>query len=121
MDMNKVKPGLYVKITKLNDTKGMMIAPKHLDARKKGARGIIREFVPGHGGDVWFIKHDDDGQIGAYSFDEFEKVKKFSAKNDKEVIAALRKEVRRLKKKLTEKNKLIKTCQEELMVFRNKA
>lgn len=41
-------------------------------------------------------------------------------KDDKEIIAALRKEVRRLKKKLTEKNKLIKTCHEEIRVFQSK-
>jgi TRAP-type mannitol/chloroaromatic compound transport system substrate-binding protein len=46
--------------------------------------------------------------------------KKLPTKNE-EVIVALRKEVRRLKKKLTEKNKLIKTCQEELRVFRSQA
>lgn len=45
--------------------------------------------------------------------------KKLLTKNE-EIVAALRKEVRRLKKKLTEKNKLIKTCQEELMVLRRK-
>jgi hypothetical protein len=29
--------------------------------------------VPGHGGDVWFVLHED-GTVGAYSFTEMEPI-----------------------------------------------
>lgn len=72
MDLNSVKEGLKVKITKLGDTKGMIIKPRHLDVRKVGVTGTIVGYVPGHGGDVWWVRHED-GEIGAYVFNEFEK------------------------------------------------
>lgn len=71
MELNKVKIGLRVKITRLEDTKGMMIKRQHLDVRTVGARGEVIGYVPGHGGDVWWIRHND-GAVGAYVFNEFE-------------------------------------------------
>jgi hypothetical protein len=72
MELNEVKIGLRVKVTKLGDTKGMMIKKHRLDVRTIGAKGEVIGYVPGHGGDIWWIKQDD-GSIGAYVFDEFEK------------------------------------------------
>jgi hypothetical protein len=71
MNLNSVKPGLSVKTSfNLGSTRGMLIAQKHLDARKPNAEGVIKGWVPGHGGDVWWVEHKD-GSVGAYSFDEF--------------------------------------------------
>ena len=73
MDLSKVKEGLKVKVTKLGDTMGFLIKPKHLDIRKVGVTGTVVGYVPGHGGDVWFVKHDgEENVVGAYMFDEFE-------------------------------------------------
>lgn len=71
MELDEVKIGLRVEIVRLEDTKGMFVAKKHLDVRDVGAKGEIIGYVPGHGGDVWWIKHDN-GSIGAYVFNEFE-------------------------------------------------
>lgn len=72
MNCNDVKPGLRIRTTKLGDTKGMLIAHRHLDVRKEGVIGYARSYVPGHGGDVWFVEHEDSGAIGAYVFNEME-------------------------------------------------
>lgn len=76
MNLNRVREGLRVIITKLMDTRGMFIERKHLDVRKIGITGVVRGYVPGHGGDVWFIKHDKSSEIGAYMFTEFNPIKK---------------------------------------------
>lgn len=55
---------------KLGNTEGMLINPKHLNNRKPNTKGIIHAYVPGHGGDVWFIEHSDN-DIAAYSITEF--------------------------------------------------
>jgi len=71
MNLNEVKTGLHVRtVGDLGDTEGMLIAKKHLDARRPYAVGVVWGYVPGHGGDVWWIKHED-GTIGAYMYDEF--------------------------------------------------
>lgn len=72
MDLNSIEEGLKVKITKLGDTKGMNINPRHLEVRKVGVIGTILGYVPGHGGHVLWVKHEN-GEIGAYVFNEFEK------------------------------------------------
>ena len=74
MNCNEIKNGLKVRITKLGETLGMMIKPRHLDCRKVGITGTISGYVPGHGGDVWWVKHDGSDEIGAYVFDEMEAV-----------------------------------------------
>jgi hypothetical protein len=71
-DCNDVKPGMRVRIGKLGNTAGMAIAKEYLDSRAEGATGTIRTWVPGHGGDVWFVHHGDS--IGAYCFTEFEEI-----------------------------------------------
>ncbi|HBI25646.1 MAG: hypothetical protein UT41_C0001G0234 [Candidatus Wolfebacteria bacterium GW2011_GWC2_39_22] len=70
MNSNQVKEGISIKTTALKSTKGMLVKHEYLAARKAGATGIVMGFVPGHGGDVWWIKHED-GSIGAYCFNEF--------------------------------------------------
>lgn len=72
MKCDEISIGLKVKTLRLEDTKGMMIKPHHLDCRKSGITGSIVGYVPGHGGDVWWVRHDGDGSIGAYCFMELE-------------------------------------------------
>lgn len=67
-----VKPGIRVKTTQLGDTIGMTIVPKHLDVRREGVTGTVQDYVPGHGGDVWFVRHDGSDEVGAYVFYEME-------------------------------------------------
>lgn len=55
----------------LGSTAGMMVAAKHMECRRPGAKGTVRGWVPGHGGDVWWVEHED-GTVGAYCFDELE-------------------------------------------------
>jgi hypothetical protein len=71
MNCNEVKDGLRVKITKLGETRGMLINPRHLDVRAEGKKGVVSGYVAGHGGDVWWVRHDS-GSVGAYMFTEFE-------------------------------------------------
>ena len=72
MHDSDVKPDLRVKTTKLGDTKGMTISPKHLNVRREGVVGTVKSYVPGHGGDVWFVQHDSGDEVGAYVFNEME-------------------------------------------------
>ncbi len=55
----------------LGSTKGMMVAARHLTARQPKTPGTLTGYVPGHGGDVWWVKHDD-ASVAAYCFDEME-------------------------------------------------
>jgi hypothetical protein len=72
MNAMSLRPGLRVRTaTTLGDTTGMIIAPKILANRRPGASGTLRSYVPGHGGDVWFVEHAG-GDIAAYAYDEFE-------------------------------------------------
>ncbi|MBI2063669.1 MAG: hypothetical protein HYT65_01595 [Candidatus Yanofskybacteria bacterium] len=74
MQLEKVKVGLKVKTSKrLGKTTGMLIAQKHLDARQPNREGEVSGYVPGRGGDVWWVTHND-GSTGAYMFDEFSPV-----------------------------------------------
>lgn len=62
----------------LEDTKGFIIAERHIKARKANALGLIGAYVPGHGGDVWFVRHSegdarsDPCPVAAYYYGEFE-------------------------------------------------
>jgi hypothetical protein len=44
---------------------GFLVKQKHIDARKAGIEGIYHGYVPGAGGDVWWVLHPDQ-TIGAY-------------------------------------------------------
>lgn len=79
--------GFKVKINDiLNPPTGMMIAQDFLERRTPGINGVILGYVPGHGGDVYWVFHGDSldqativdgkidrGQVSAYGFWEFEK------------------------------------------------
>lgn len=72
MDCNDVKVGMKVVISKLKETRGIVVNQRHLDCRKIGVIGTVRWCVPGHGGDVWWVAHDGTNEIGAYCFTEIE-------------------------------------------------
>lgn len=68
--MNLPPVGARVKTKeKLGATKGMLVSPRHILSRKTGAAGNYVGFVPGHGGDVWWVDHGG-GDVAAYSYDE---------------------------------------------------
>ena len=74
MQLLRVKVGLKVKTNKrLGSTRGFLIAQPHLDARQPNKEGEVVGYVPGHGGDVWWVTHND-GTTGAYMFNEFSPV-----------------------------------------------
>lgn len=73
MDGNDVQAGLRIRTNRkgrLRTTQGFLIGPQYLAARRADAPGKVRAMVPGHGGDVWYIEHDD-GTVAAYCYDEF--------------------------------------------------
>jgi hypothetical protein len=38
---------------------------------KVGVEGTVTGYVPGHGGDAWWVQHDD-GSVAAYWYPELE-------------------------------------------------
>lgn len=57
----------------LGEPTGMLIKEEVLARRTAGVRGQICGFVGGHGGDVYWIRHDGEENTGsAYGFWEFE-------------------------------------------------
>lgn len=69
-DVNEIKQGLKVRVVSDDGTKGMLIAEKHLSIREVGKEGTVLNWVPGHGGDVWFVQQDNG--IAAYCYTELE-------------------------------------------------
>jgi hypothetical protein len=57
---------------KLDPTTGFLIAPKHLALRKPATSGEIYGVVGGHGGDVYWVRHEGDEYLAAYCYSEFE-------------------------------------------------
>lgn len=56
----------------LESTRGMLVAPCHLDARRASTNGRIAGIVGGHGGDVYWVDHLEDDALAAYCFTEFD-------------------------------------------------
>jgi hypothetical protein len=73
MDCNEITEKLRVRTTELRGTDGMMIHARHLSCRQAGLTGEVRGYVPGHGGDVWFVQHEGSEDVGAYCYDELER------------------------------------------------
>ena len=74
-----LEPGTRIRThVKLGETTGFLIAERHLSARKREALGLIVDPVPGHGGDVYFVRHaegdsgNDPCPVASYCFTEFE-------------------------------------------------
>ena len=57
----------------LEDTRGLIAPPSLLANRREDADGVIDGIVPGHGGDVYWVKHADTKRA-PYCFTEFELV-----------------------------------------------
>ena len=53
------------------DQTGLLVGRRHLDAMKVGVEGTVTGYVPGHGGDAWWVQHDD-GSVAAYWYPELE-------------------------------------------------
>lgn len=71
MNLREVRPGLRVRTVNLGGTQGMGVAPKLLALRRAFAVGKVLNYVPGLGGDVWWVEHED-GTVAPYCFTEFE-------------------------------------------------
>lgn len=54
----------------LGSTEGFIVHQKHLNSRKPNAKGTIRHYLPGHGGDVWIVDHEDGGDAAVYALTE---------------------------------------------------
>jgi hypothetical protein len=64
-------PGTKVRTYKrLGKTDGMMISPNNLNLRKPNTVGEVSDWVPGHGGDVYWVQHEGDDRPAAYCFTE---------------------------------------------------
>lgn len=55
----------------LEPTTGMMIRQDYLDARRPNAKATLGDVVPGHGGDIYWARHED-GSVAAYGWMDFE-------------------------------------------------
>ena len=85
MQCKDIKEGLRVKIGKLGSTEGYMVVDHHLKCRREGATGRLGWYVPGHGGDVWWVAHDD-GTTGAYYYGEFDPIEEEKPTKDTSVL-----------------------------------
>lgn len=52
---------------------GLIVKTEYLSARRANAFAVIGGFVPGHGGDVYWARHDDS-TVAVYGWPEFELV-----------------------------------------------
>jgi len=76
MNSDDMKAGVRVRVNKKlrKGTKGLLVKQHHLDVRKVGVAGTLKSHVPGHGGDVWFVQHENSEVVGAYCYDELDKL-----------------------------------------------
>lgn len=72
---NPVPSMKIVTIDKLESTDGMMIHAKHLNERRASTPGRLLDYVPGHGGDVWFVEHEGAAVAAVYSLAEMREVR----------------------------------------------
>ena len=61
------------KIMESNECRGFLVKDKHITCRRPNQKGIYRGSVPGAGGDLWWVEHED-GTIGAYMYNEIEDI-----------------------------------------------
>ena len=50
--------------------KHFFVAQKHIDCRKPNATGKFLGWIPGGGGDLWWIQHNETNDVGAYLYKE---------------------------------------------------
>ena len=70
--MEKIASGMRVKVIRLGTTYGMLIHDKHLKIREVGKVGVVTNWIPGRGGDVWGVQQDNG--LACYCYDELEEV-----------------------------------------------
>lgn len=59
----------------LSSPAGILVKAKYLSERKPDTVGTIRGWVPGHGGDIYWVQHEgckEHEGIAAYGWMEFE-------------------------------------------------
>ena len=79
-----LKPGTIIRTHDvLGGTTGLLIKAEAIEARRSGATGIIGGYVAGHGGDIYWVKHDD-GVVSAYGWREFNLVDPEAAEEEEE-------------------------------------
>ena len=49
----------------------MIAHPAYIQNRRPGALGTVSQIVPGHGGEVWVVTHEDNVKA-VYSIDEMD-------------------------------------------------
>jgi hypothetical protein len=57
---------------KLESTFGMSVPQRNIDSRRPSMAGTIHGYVPGHGGDVYWVRHPGVEAVAPYCFTEFE-------------------------------------------------
>jgi len=55
----------------LGMTGGMIAHSAYIQNRRPGAFGTVSQIVPGHGGEVWVVTHEDNVKA-VYSIDEMD-------------------------------------------------
>lgn len=60
------KVRIKAKIAPKEECGGFLVNEKYIQARKPKTNGVYVGYVSGAGGDLWWIKHDDDSEIGCY-------------------------------------------------------
>lgn len=58
-------------VEKLQSTAGLMVTHTALSNRHPSAEGVECGYVGGHGGDVWWVLHDD-GTVAPYLLTELQ-------------------------------------------------
>jgi hypothetical protein len=67
-----LEKGTRIRTSKiLGSSNGMCVRLEYIDNRRKDALGIIGGVVGGHGGDVYWVEHDD-GKMAVYGWMEFD-------------------------------------------------
>lgn len=69
-----LKPGTRIQVHDELDptgTVGVFVSDIYLNQRHAGKTGTLWGFVPGHGGDIYWVEHDD-GSRAVYGWREFE-------------------------------------------------
>ncbi len=71
-DKNPINNGMKVRtVSHLGSTPIAYVPQYRLDLRRPNALGTVRGWVGGHGGDVWWVMHEDLS-VAPYMFSEFE-------------------------------------------------
>jgi hypothetical protein len=70
---DKLRAGMAVRThTKLDSTIGRLVAPQNLCLRRPATNGTVLGYVPGYGGDVWWVDHENGGGVAPYCYTEFD-------------------------------------------------